>query len=176
MSSHGIRYSPLRAEITAKMVRAVIDYDPNTGTFVWIANRGRKTCIGRRAGGINKGRHRIKVFDYLCEASNLAWLIIKGRWPTLEIDHKDGDALNNKFDNLRKATRPQNCRNGKMRKVNTSGFKGVTLIKKTGRWRARISPKPNRRVHLGVYDTREEAAAVFARAAERHYGEFARAA
>lgn len=87
------------------------------------------------------------------------------------IDHRDRDGLNNTRANLRSANGSQNTANQGKRGGTSSRFKGVSLIPRTGRWRATISPGPG--AHLGSFATEEEAARVYDRAATAHFGEFA---
>lgn len=92
-----------------------------------------------------------------------------------EVDHIDGNGLNNQKSNLREAEHFQNVFNQRRRITNTSGFKGV--IKRTKwygnkPWRARISVK-GKRIDLGCYTTAEEAALVYDQKAKELYGEFA---
>lgn len=89
-----------------------------------------------------------------------------------QIDHINGDKLDNRRENLRLATNAENQRNTKRRSDNTSGYKGVWQIT-NGRWRARLAVD-GRDIHLGYFDTAEEAAAVRDVAALKYHGEFAR--
>jgi hypothetical protein len=92
----------------------------------------------------------------------------------LEIDHRDGDGLNNRETNLRKANGSQNRGNTGKQKNSTSGFKGVHLRKDSGKYVAGIvSAETHRRKHLGTFDTAEEAAKAYDRAAVAHFGPFA---
>ncbi len=90
----------------------------------------------------------------------------------LQVDHINGDGLDNRRANLRLATNAQNQCNRGMAKHNTSGFKGVTAYGKTGRWLARIWVA-GKMVSLGVFDKPEDAGLAYRIAAERLHGEFA---
>lgn len=89
-----------------------------------------------------------------------------------EVDHKDGDGLNNQRSNLRQATRAQNMHNTKAK---GPIHKGITFQKRlNGRpWQARIAHE-GKQVHLGYFPTAEEAASVYDKAARELFGQFAR--
>jgi hypothetical protein len=88
-------------------------------------------------------------------------------------DHRSGDTLDNRRSNLRYATNAQNCRNAKVRKDNSSGFKGVHVV--GGRFVARIQVD-GKRISLGMWDTAEEAYKNYCEAAAKFHGDFARTA
>lgn len=93
----------------------------------------------------------------------------------MEIDHINGDTLDNRRCNLRVCIHAHNMRNlPKPRDGRTSSpYKGVSLHKQSGRWQAMI--KVNyRQKWLGNYDDPKEAAAAYNRAALEHFGEYAR--
>lgn len=90
---------------------------------------------------------------------------------TDELDHKDRDPRNNRRDNLRLATRSQNQANASLRVDSTSGYKGVCLHA-SRRWVAKIQVK-RVRIHLGLFDSPEEAAKAYDRASRAYFGEFA---
>ncbi len=95
--------------------------------------------------------------------------------PDGEIDHRDGNSLNNRRCNLRVATRSQNeCNKGKPRN-NTSGFRGVSFFKPHGKWKAQIVLNGKAR-HLGYFATPEEAHAAYVAARPIFHGEFAQGA
>lgn len=88
------------------------------------------------------------------------------------IDHKNRDRSDNRLANLREASRSQNAWNRGLDRRNTSGHKGVTFVRATGKWRAIIGFK-GKFIFLGGYKTKEAAAKAYADAATRLHGEFA---
>lgn len=99
------------------------------------------------------------------------WFYVTGLWP-VEVDHKNRDKADNRWRNLRDCTRAKNRANSCVGKNNKLGLKGVRLTVK-GRYEPRIRVG-GKAIWLGTYNTAEEAAAVYASAAKRHFGEFAR--
>lgn len=89
--------------------------------------------------------------------------------PLIDVDHKDGNTLNNTRRNLRPSTKAENGRNRKGHGL--SGFKGVYLRSDTGRFAAQI--KVNRKTkNLGSFNSAEEAHMAYSEAAKRMHGEF----
>lgn len=91
---------------------------------------------------------------------------------SVEVDHVNGDGLDNRRSNLRSATRQQNAANQRKPSTNTSGFKGVTWHAKLGKWRASLMARGHRH-YLGLHATAEAAARAYDAAAVVHFGEFA---
>lgn len=90
-----------------------------------------------------------------------------------EVDHRDGDGLNNRRKNLRPATHQQNLANQRIRKGGTSRFKGVCWSERYNKWRVTIK-KNYRQLYLGRFSDEIEAARAYDAAALKHFGEFAR--
>jgi hypothetical protein len=101
--------------------------------------------------------------------------LVMGKCYGLDVDHIDGDALNNRRSNLRFATRSQNLRNSrKQSRVDlTSIHKGVSFLPKYERWWSRIRVD-GRNLALGCYATSEDAARAYDAAADHYFGEFAK--
>lgn len=108
-------------------------------------------------------------------AHRLAFLYMTGAWPDCDVDHINLDRADNRWGNLRQATRSQNMANGKLRSSNTSGFKGVTWVSRLSKWRAEIV-KDGRKKAIGHFATPECAHAAYMAEAGRVFGEYARSA
>lgn len=120
-----------------------------------------------------KWRVRAKRYTHYAVRDG-AWMhrLILNAPAGVDVDHRDGNGLNNRRSNLRLATPVEQRRNTKRRSDNTSGFKGV--IKQGDAWRARINIGNGRCLHLGYFSTAEEAGRAYDAAAREHFGEFAR--
>ncbi len=90
----------------------------------------------------------------------------------LEVDHIDGNRLNNQRSNLRLATSSQNKMNRGPRKDNTSGYKGVSWHSQRLKWTARVKAG-QKYIHLGLFDSKEAAALAYNSAARQLHGEYA---
>lgn len=90
-----------------------------------------------------------------------------------DIDHINGNKLDNRRSNLRVCTHQQNCFNQKKRCTNTSGYIGVSKMKRVNRYEAYINLS-GKKIYIGLYDTALEAAINRDIAALYYYGEFAR--
>ena len=148
-----------------------LHYDPETGEWRWLIKRGR-AHPGRLAGSIGwQGRRKIRWNGTVHNAARLAWFYMTGSWPAGEVDHKDTDRLNDRWDNLREATRSQNQCNTRTYRNNISGYRGVHLCLKTKRWRAMIS-EGGKNYHLGYFRQKDEAIAAWRAAAIERDPEF----
>lgn len=162
--------------ITASELRALLSYDPVLGTMCWLNDRAPKFRAGDRAGTqCPRGYRMIKVNLRTYKEHRLVWLYMTGEWPPHEIDHINGDKSDNRWCNLRAATRSQNRCNVRRYRNNTSGSKGVYWLKKNKKWAAQISID-QKQTHLGLFASREAAVAAYEEAALKHHGAFARLA
>ena len=92
---------------------------------------------------------------------------------TEDVDHRDGNGLNNRRTNLRSATDSQNRANSRKPILCTSDFKGVSWHKATKKWQGRIRVN-DRKIYLGIFTSELDAARAYDAAALQHFGEFAR--
>lgn len=146
---------------TAERLREVLDYNAETGVFMWRQVRKfSNKKVGQIAGGVNKstGYIYIMVDGHNDAAHRWAWLYVHDSWPSDMIDHVDGDRTNNRIANLREATKTLNGQNQKraQRGNRTTGLLGVSKYKnrKTNPYTAmiRVAGKPK---YLGVFPTPE---------------------
>jgi hypothetical protein len=137
--------------LTQEELKAILHYDPVTGVFTWV---GHKRLNGKRAGSSTHGYRRIGIQGTLYAEHRLAFLYMTGEMP-VEVDHKNRVSDDNRWENLRAATRSENCQNKKAR--------GVSYHAKTGKWQASIKLH-GKRHYLGLYETAEGARAIYVRA------------
>lgn len=169
-------------------IQELLDYNPETGVFIWMPrsiqvdrkeiNKSWNTKYARKQAGsaYKKGNTNylyITIYDKHYYAHRLAFLYMIGEWPEKNIDHVDGDGLNNKWNNLRLADPRENGANRGPQANNTSGFKGVSFDKSRNLYRAVITVEGKTK-HLGRFAIPEEAHAAYAIAAKKYFGEFAR--
>ena len=91
----------------------------------------------------------------------------------MNVDHISGDGLDNRRSNLRQASHTQNMHNQRKSKNNTSGYKGVSFHKPTGKWRPVIRVG-GKMISLGLFFSPEDAANARSNAANTYHGDFAR--
>src|SRR5262245_46971759 len=129
-----------RPKLTADRLRELLEYDPETGLWRWLQRVNPRCKTGWFAGtlmspkGSNTSYFLIGVDRRHYLAHRLAFLYMTGEWPSGELDHRDLDGTNNRWANLREATRAQNAANMALR--NSAGLKGI--IRRKDRWQARI--------------------------------------
>lgn len=90
--------------------------------------------------------------------------------PTEEIDHINGNRLDNRVENLRICTRAENNKNQKKRKDNKAGIKGIRERK--GRWQARIQTE-GKSICLGSFSNKEKAQEAYRQAAKAQHKDYA---
>lgn len=160
-------------QLTQTRLKELLAYDPNTGVFTWLVNPSYRASAGDPAGSLSAQGYRcIQIAGRKYRAHRLAWLYMTGAWPEHDIDHRDEDKSNNRWMNLRPATRSQNMLNKSSRTDNKSGIKGVSWNKRRKLWHAQLQIQ-GRKIHVGHYANKEEAAMAIKKARTEQHGEFA---
>ena len=152
-------------------------FENRDGKLYWkkVAHPNKQYLVGQEAGSIHKtGYRHVTWMGKVHKTHRLIFLLHHGYIPS-EIDHINGDRADNRIDNLRAVTRSQNQYNKGKCRNNTSGHRGVSWHKPTGRWSVRISLN-NRSKSMGYYDDLELAAFIAEEARLKYYGQYAQEA
>ena len=162
--------------ITHSELLARLHYNPLTGVWTWLPCNSRQKRWNTRyanktAGVVGKlyGYRTISINKRPYKSSRLAWFYMTGEWPAELVDHRDRDRLNDRWENLREATRLENLHNSSVKQNSVSGIKGVRFRK--NRWEAVIRVD-GKRVYLGRFHTPYEAEVAYNTAAMSHHGRF----
>jgi len=156
---------------SAEELRNILYYDPETGIFLWRIKKGRSTP-GCAAGNVRPDNYCIiKIAGKKYFAHRLAWKIYTGTDPVNNIDHINGRPSDNRISNLREATASQNQHNIPAQRNNTSGVKGVSRHKLSGKWLAQIC-KNGKTINLGIFPTISAATVAHRAAAALLHGQF----
>ena len=165
-------------------LRECLSFDPGSGELTWVERpashfvAGKKTpehqaaiwnakFSGRPAfkGVGNNGYATSTLSGKRMTAHRVAWAVHYGEWPDGEIDHINGNPLDNRIMNLRCVSRQQNSRN---LSVKSGESRGVYWYAPTSRWVAKIHSGGKMR-HIGYFKIREDAIAA-RRAEEKRLG------
>lgn len=159
--------------LTQDRLKQLLHYDPETGIFT------RLVTTGNLLPGTKVGRNQLNGYTSITidrkhyYTHRLAWFYVTGSWPKNDIDHINRNRSDNRYANLREATRSLNMRNILKFKNNKSGFKGVSWCAVKNKWRANIKLN-GKQTFLGYFDIPEKAHGAYVAAAEKNFGEFAR--
>jgi hypothetical protein len=154
--------------ITAKQLRDLLAYNPDTGEFRWRIRPSKAVKANDLAGSPdNKGYCTIGIQGRIYKAHRLAWLYEHGKWPDGLIDHINGNKSDNRLCNLREVNNSGNAQNiRRPNRRNKSGFLGVIWFQ--NKWRANITVN-KKTIWLGDYSTPEEAHSAYISAKRAHH-------
>lgn len=161
-------------DLSQSRLRELFHYSMDSGNFTRLVTTtgGKK---GTAAGlSLNSDGYRMITIDgssYRCH--RLAFLYVEGEFPLECVDHINLDTGDNRWVNLRQATKSQNRFNTSAPSTNSSGVKGVHFNKEAGKWHAQITVD-KKRYHLGYFlDIADAEEARYNKAKELH-GRFLR--
>jgi len=161
--------------LTYEEVSELLEYSPAVGGSCLVRKIDSRSGNGKiqvHAGGLAGTKHvtgywHVHLKGKYYKAHRLIWLLVYGEWPACALDHINGKE-DNRIENLRLAKRNwfDNNQNTPAKRDNSSGHVGVDFYACRGLWRARISAN-KRCIHLGLFDTKEEAIAAYLAAKEQ---------
>lgn len=171
-----------------EVLRQLLRYEPNTGRLFWrhrplnmfSSKKAFLAWNSRYANNLafttdnGQGYKQGAIFKRLQKAHRVIWAMQTGIWPDQEIDHKNNDPSDNRWQNLRLATHVENARNRGSRAGSTSVYLGVSWAERQKKWRAEIMISRGCRKYLGYFEDEIAAALAYDAAARAHHGEFAR--
>jgi hypothetical protein len=119
-------------------LKTYLHYNPDTGAVHWIKSSSNRALVGAQPTYITSGGYKlVSVQGKHIPLHQLAFVFMVGYVPP-QVDHINGNRLDNRWNNLRAATSIVNNRNARKRNDNTSGITGVCWSKKRKYWLASI--------------------------------------
>lgn len=174
-------------KVDASILRDLLDCDFLTGELRWkkrpetmFKNATDAAKWNNKMQGVrafttvsDNGYYRGGLFGKKYTAHAVIWALYHGSWPKYEIDHINGDGLDNSIKNLRECNRSQNQMNRNFQKNSKTKIKGVWFSKSKGKYESSIRHY-GKKVHIGTFDTIEEAAMAYEKAARELHGDYVR--
>lgn len=142
-------------QLNQTTIRELLDYNPETGVFTNKVTRSNRSKKGAVVGAIKYNKASDKsylVTSLYCKKyymHRLAFMYMVGKFPD-QIDHVNGNGLDNSWKNLRSVCNQDNQRNRVRAKNNTSGVTGVGWDKSRKLWTATIQVS-GRNISLGRF-------------------------
>ena len=167
-----MKFGKKTPDLSSEYVRRILNYYPETGSIKRVFKNKR---YGQRETGFfdRNGYLLLSIDSSKYLAHRVIWLWMTGSWPDVWVDHIDGNKANNRWSNLRPATRDQNMRNARSVRRRHQLPRGVGYSSKAKQsFRARLKIHGHQ-LELGSYPTAEEASEVYQLVAELAHGSYA---
>jgi hypothetical protein len=176
----GCHYQQPRREavlmIDLRIAKKYFEYDKVAGQLFWRTSPNpARIPKGQKAGSVRKSRTsagyrhaEVRFRGSAYPSHRIIWLLVHGKWPNGEIDHINGDSLDNRIENLRDVSRSENMRNRALHSKNKSGCFGVSFASNANRWVAKIRHQ-GKIISLGNHETIFDAACA-RKSAELRFG------
>lgn len=156
---------------TQQNLKLLCHYDPDTGVFMrirkitWVGNIVESKSAPTKV--THYGYYQLNIFGRPYAVHRLIFLYMMGHFPEHDVDHVNGDRVDNRWVNLREVTRRENMMNVGIRSNNTTGVTGVSRRKDTGKYVAYVDVMGQRTL-LGNFDTLNEATTTRFKASEQY--------
>lgn len=163
--------------VDVDLLRRLLKYCPDTGKLYWLPrvpemfNNGTMTSLqacdmwnrknaGKEAftASNSEGYKHGTIFKKSYKAHRVAFALFHNHWPSGEVDHINGSRTDNRIENLRDVSMPENMKNKSRYSNSTSGFPGVSFHKGIGKWVSYITIG-GKRVHVGTFQNKKDAIA-----------------
>lgn len=127
-------------KLTQKKLKEILHYNPALGMWTWKKRLATRIRIGDVAGNVCKTQNYriIGIYGKTYRSCRLAFLYMLGYFPEHDAEHRNRIRQDDRWENLREATRSCNMRNTGNLNTNTSGVKGIDWHKALKKWRSRI--------------------------------------
>ena len=155
--------------LTQSELKQKLHYSPETEIFTRFISNNELKIIKNLAN--SKGYIEIRINGIKYKSHRLAWLYVYGNFPNKSLDHINGIKTDNRIKNLREANQSENLKNIGIGKNNTSGIKGASFDKNSGKWKSQGCLN-YKKVHIGLYESAEEAGIAYLEFAKKYHGEF----
>lgn len=166
------RGSSVKNPCTPEHLHELLRYEAETGKLFWKSrpvemfvckcaqHRWNMRYAGKEALNalMKNGYYKGSIFGVQMLAHRVIWALCKNVWPSYEIDHIDGNSLNNRIENLRDVTPEINRRNTARQCKTKAPYPGIIHNVKRGRFYSRITAS-NVTYHLGSFDNLDDAIA-----------------
>lgn len=149
----------------------IFEYDPESGILRYRIDHGARKAGEEPRPRLSHPYLIVKINGKKTLAQRVIWKMMTGEDPPETVDHIDRKKRNNRWSNLRLATRQQQKYNMTKRRDNKCGVKGV-YKRESGRYRAQIKLPGGIVKHLGTFDTEYEAGEAYKAAAKEIHGDF----